>query len=279
MATSSNRTQWSAPTPLLDGSQPAASKLGYDTTEDDGVFSAFRDPMVFKDEDYVSNGKLHMVFATKQRIEDDGVVHVIPTVGYATSADKAGGYRKWELQPPLTLPHYVEQPKYALGTPQLGSAKIRQVEVPYVVQRKGSDGALYTYLFISTQRRPEESTNDLKEAAYRGYVSKNGVRGPYQPLYAGVERSARPFADEADKIYGSELYSPTIFELPVAGDVMEYYSSTFFSEDTKWPLTGTPLYPMSWDDKVSPPAPFFTFPRGSEILASKQCAGTAVDKK
>ena len=79
---------------------------------------------------------------------------------------------------------------------------------------------------------------------------------------------------ESDKIYGHELYAPTIFEPPkqLAEDIEgkpEHLASKFYSEDTKWPLTGTPLYHVHWLDDVDPPVPKFGFEKGSEILADK----------
>lgn len=275
-ATSKDGRTWSQPEVLLDGTTSEALQLGYDVTEDDKVFTAFRDPMVFKDPDFSTNNKLHMVFATKERVTfSDGerkAIAVLPTVGHAISTDKTGDFKKWELQRPLRLPHYNALNDYDLSRLQ-SPAKIRQVEVPYVVNRVDRNGKTHTYLFISTQHNPEEPTNDLKQAAFRGYVSANGLTGPFEPLYKNDE--TRPFPTEPDKIYGSELYAATVSEHAVPGGKTEYFSATFFSEQTKWPLTGTPMYPIVWNETVTPAAPHFKFPKGADILVD----ACAVEKK
>jgi hexokinase len=241
-----------------------AKKMGYDMTNDDNVVAAFRDPMVFH-----SDGKLHMVFAAKHRKVEDGKEYLLPTVGYATSTDNEGKPGSWKIQSPIVLPHYKELEKYNIDTFKKNKPQtplddtVRQIEVPYVVQRKDAKGKEYTYLFVSTQSNPNGETNSEKRAAFRGYVSKNGMNGPFKALYGHVEPE---FNGEPDKIYEHALYGPTVSELPGDDGKKKYVASTFYSEDTFWPLTGTPLFPVTWDDRPTPPVPRFHFPDPKDIL-------------
>jgi hypothetical protein len=143
-----------------------AKKMGYDVTNDDNVSAAFCDPMVFH-----SDGKLHMVFAAKHRKMEDGKEYLLPTVGHATSMDKDGKPGTWKIQSPVVLPHYdcSKLEKYSIDafkenkhqTPS--DDTVRQIEVPYVVQRKDTKGKEYTYLFVSTPPVPKFHLPDPKD--------------------------------------------------------------------------------------------------------------------
>ena len=177
--TSKNGTVWGEIDVVLDGSSKEAESKEYDMTGDDGIPAGFRDPMVFQDSKEVS--KLHMVFAAKHRMKQGSKEYLIPTVGHATSTDVANGYKEWTFEPPIRLPHYKDLDMYEVNCSNTANG-IKQIEVPYVVQRKG-----YMYLFISTQDFPLEKTNAEKKAAFRGYVSKEGIDGEFEPLYGHVE--------------------------------------------------------------------------------------------
>lgn len=144
-------------------------RLGYDTTDDDGIIMAWRDPKVLR---HPETGQWHMFFSAKMRSED-GTPH--PTVGHAIATSDA--LDEWELQPPLRLPHY-----YA------------QLEVPYMIYRDGK-----FYLFVSTQNFPLKDNNRDKQANYRGYRSDN-IRGPWDFVYGHEE------ALFGHKIYAPTLF-------------------------------------------------------------------------
>lgn len=254
---------------VLDGTTEEAKSKGYDVTNADGVVAAFRDPMVLQS----SDGKLHMVFASKHRVQQDSKEYLLPTVGYATSTDQDGKSGTWEFQTPIELPHYKDRDLEEYKLPHVTTASdtlsvVRQIEVPYVIRRKDTKGKEYTYLFISTQHNPDGKTNREKLAAFRGYVSKNGMDGPFNAVYEHVNPDEREFSNEPDKIYGDALYAPTVCEVPGKDGKVEYFASTFYSEDTKWPLSWTPLYRVTWNDKLSPPVPQFQFPNPNDILKS-----------
>jgi len=147
------------------------------------------------------------MFFSAKKKEPDGSVR--PTVGHATTTDDS--FSNWELQPPLNLPHYYQQ-----------------LEVPYMIHRNGK-----YYLFVSTQNHPLKEDNKDKQADYRGYMSDN-ITGPWEAVYG-----------HKDKIYGHKIYAPTIFEFPRGSS--EYAAVSFFSGDTPYPLTGTPIVPIEWD--------------------------------
>lgn len=115
--------------------------------------------------------------------------------------------KQWDLQAPLELPL-----KYA------------QVEVPAVVYRDGE-----YFLFVSTQDHPLRQTNKEKGAAFRGYRSK-AIRGPWNPIYGSK-----------DRIFGDEVYGTTLFQRGA-----ETWGVAFYSEDSDWPIIGTPMAPMVW---------------------------------
>jgi hypothetical protein len=147
----------------------------------------------------------------------------------------------WELREPLKLPkHYL------------------QLEVPYMIHREG-----YYYLFVSTQNQPTEPDNKDKQAAYRGYRAPS-ITGPWQPLYAGVlpkwVDDVFPDSDkiELDKIYGWQIYAPTVFEKSQGSG--EYAAVAFFSVMDRYQLTGTPIVEIDWSQKIDDvPVPIFRF--------------------
>ena len=122
----------------------------------------------------------------------------------------------WELREPLQLPLYYQQ-----------------LEVPSVIYREGE-----YFLFVSTQNSPLKETNREKEAAFRGYRAPS-ILGPWKPVY-----------ESTDFIFGHEVYGTTVFR---KGD--EAFAVAFFSEDTPWPVVGTPIVPITWQNQ----APSITF--------------------
>lgn len=194
--------EFSKPQAILEPEE----RLGYDTTDDDGIIMAWRDPNVMLHPD---TGEWHMFFSAKLR-DEDGKPR--PTVGHAIAENEA--LDKWKLQPPLRLPHYY-----------------RQLEVPYMIHREGR-----FYLFVSTQNYPLKENNRDKQADYRGYMSEQ-ITGPWKSVHS-----------HKDKIYGHKIYAPTLFELP--WNSSNFYAVSFFSSDTPYPLTGTPIVPVKWTGHV-----------------------------
>jgi hypothetical protein len=182
----------------------------YDITDDDGIIMAWRDPYVFQDKN--NPQKWHMIFAAKSK---DGCGAIRPTVGHAVAETKENESLievEWQLQRPFELPQYY-----------------RQLEIPNIIYRKGK-----YYLFVSTQNNPRMTSNEEKEAAYRGYVAEN-ITGPWKLVYG-----------DTDKIYGHNIYGITVFE----NQNGNYAAVGFYSEETKCALTGTPLIKICWNGEM-----------------------------
>ncbi len=224
LARSSDGQHFSVPEVILNPTQ----SLGYDITDDDGIIMAWRDPFVIKDP---KDGRWHMLFSAKSK-DDCGVIR--PTVGHAVA--EGGDFTRWKLRPPQVLPQYY-----------------RQVEVPYMLIRKGR-----YYLFVATQANPRVDNNAGKEAAFRGYVG-DSIRGPWTLIYT-----------DTDHIYGHKIYAPTLFEKRQGSG--EYGAVSFFSEDTGCPVTGTPLVDIRWDAEG---LPYFEFDEDLGSCLSSASAGEA----
>lgn len=216
LATSRNGHTFDQPRVILSPDDSKAAELGYDISADDGIVMAWRDPFVFQDP---PSGTWHMLFSAKTK-DACGTVH--PTVGHAVARDDT--LRNWELQAPLALPQYY-----------------RQLEVPYLIHRENR-----YYLFVSTQNNPTMHNNRDKEAAFRGFVA-DAPAGPWSLLYRYDQDQ------QTDKIYGHQIYAPTIFKRASG----EYGAVTFFSLDTGCPLTGTPIVAIEWAGDT----PLFRFAR------------------
>jgi sucrose-6-phosphate hydrolase SacC (GH32 family) len=226
LAVSRDAKEWKVVKRVLSPFDPRVAALGYDITDDDGVFPAFRDPFVFVDDD----GKSHMYFAAKMKRADGSIV---ATVGHATSTDR--GHEEWKLEKPLVFPKYYHQ-----------------TEAPQVIRKDGK-----IFLFISTQDDANKLNNMDKKCAFRGFVSTGGPTGPWEPLYS---RGEAPFPSKPEKIYGPELYASTVFEDGEGSG--RYRVGSFFSEHTKWPFANLPLYEISWKGGK----PYFGFPAPADIL-------------
>ena len=216
IATSKDGHNFSPPTIILEPSRQAVN-LGYDIGNDDGIIMAWRDPFVIQDP---ATGKWHMFFSAKSK---DSLGTIRPTAGHAIATDNT--LTNWDLQKPLSLPQ-----------------NYRQLEVPYMIAKNGK-----YYLFVSTQNNPTMDNNKAKEAAFRGFVSKESISGNWELLYQYED------GQETDKIFGFEIYAPTIFETTRGSG--EYGSVTFFSLGTMCPLTGSPIVSIDWKAET----PYFKF--------------------
>ncbi|MCU7917439.1 MAG: glycoside hydrolase family 68 protein [Candidatus Thiodiazotropha sp. (ex Epidulcina cf. delphinae)] len=207
VSTSKDGHHFTSPQIILPPTEQV-TKLGYDITNDDGIIMAWRDPFVIQDP---ATRKWHMFFSAKSK---DACGTIRPTVGHAIATDNT--LMNWQLEEPLKLPqHY------------------RQLEVPYMIARGGK-----YYLFVSTQNNPTMDNNRDKEAAFRGFVSDETIIGQWELLYTVNE------GQETDKIFGHQIYAPTIFEKKRGSG--EYGAVTFFSLNTMCPLTGSPIVEIRW---------------------------------
>lgn len=140
---SHNGIEFDAPRVILDPITAPLAEFGYDATDSDGVYPAWRDPFPFLDPETQT---WHLFFATKP-------LHPRPagpvgTVGHAVAVDDS--LERWQLLRSLELPQYYHQ-----------------LEVPSVVY----SGSRY-YLFVSTQNNPAATNNMEKEAAFRAYTCR-----------------------------------------------------------------------------------------------------------
>ena len=185
--------------PILE---PGGVELGYYLGADDGVDMAWRDPFVFQPPD---SDEWHMVFSAKRE-------RPVCRGGFAHAVALDRSLRRWELRPPIDLPHcYL------------------QMECPTILYQDG-----YVFCIASTKDRPVDHPVEANTAirAWRAPA----LEGPWEP--AG--------ADGRDLMldHSHHLYAATFVRLP--GEGHQVFATGFFSESHARAYTWAPIMPVVW---------------------------------